>query len=123
MPVADRLTRAVQGAAISWHEIGPAGFVIAAAGIFHAVHVGGQSATARCAGGADGRVGRFASTAPEDCGEHGHEVTATVFVSLGIAKADQDASDQVLRRPRAAAETTWFMCLLHGCLLTWDMEA
>ena len=80
------LARAIQGAVISWHEIhkghhrceavldlSPAGLVIAAAGIFHTVHVGGQSITATCAAGAVGKVARVASTALEDCSEHGHE--------------------------------------------------
>ena len=80
------LARAIQGAVISWHEIhkghhrfeavldlSPAALVIAAAGIFHAVHVGCQSVTATCAAAAAGKVARVASTALEDSSEHGHE--------------------------------------------------
>ena len=80
------LARAIQGAVISWHEIhkghhrfeavldlSPAALVIAAAGIFHAVHVGCQSVTATCAAAAAGKVARVASTALEDSSKHGHE--------------------------------------------------
>jgi len=90
------LARAVHGAVISWNEIhqghhrfeavldlSPAGFVVTAAGIFHAVHVGGQPVTSRRAAGAAGKAAPQRSTAARMA----MRLTAAAFVSLAIAKA------------------------------------
>eukprot|EP00439_Symbiodinium_sp_Y106_P086855 s129_g36.t1 len=107
------LARAVHGAVISWNEIhqghhrfeavldlSPAGFVVTAAGIFHAVHVGGQPVTSRRAAGAAGKAAPQRSTAARMA----MRLTAAAFVSLAIAKAVWMQTIKCCENRRAAAD-------------------